>query len=531
MAVAASLPVSLALPTRTDRTHHLLAGSFFGLLTVVYYWPSLGWLPRGIHEWAQGDRLALAFGYYDHGMNFFRPHTFTLSSIDGVTGVEFPLIPYLAALGAKLGGRALIVPLYRLLTSATAWLAYYFLFRLVYERTRQFAAALVPGVFLAASPVFAYYAGNFLPDAASASLVLVASYYLLRFPLRHCLRDLVLAIAVFTLAALIKLSAGIYLLAALGLLLLWGYLWPAAFTLRQRQGLLLLLAASLGALGGYTLYNQYLNETYNSDLFLATPRPFTTMAQYEVFVRRVRESWSHEYFVPFQYIVLATSFLMIMLSIRRILRAEQLWVAFIGLAVLGGLLFLKLMGVQFTHHDYYVLASFWPALVLLVALATTQLAQRIAGWPLMARHALFAALALGLLIPGLRRYRARMNDPYPPFSQDYTYRWMQGGAAGLAAAGVPANATILVLGSGAPNLGLVYFDRRGLAWNPDRQHLPPSVVRQQMTTVGLDYLIMSKPVFEEMRGRYTDLLTTFKQLLDNGQYVVLQLPDPSPHWQ
>lgn len=521
----------LSLPAAPARTPRLLAGGIFLLLVLVYYWPSLQWLPRGIHEWGQGDRLALAFGFYDHGMNFFKPHTFTLMSIDGVTGVEFPLIPYLAALGAKVGGRPLIVPLYRLLTGLTAWLAYYYLFRLVFERTGQFMAALVPGAFLAASPVFAYYAGNFLPDAAGASLAVVGAYYLLRFPRSQRFGDLGLAIAIYTLATLIKLSAGVYLVAALGTLLLWGYLRPTAFSLRQRLGLLGLAGASVALVVGYTLYNDYLNQAYDSELFLAVARPLTTMEQLDALVRRVRESWSHEYFVPFQYTVLLGSLAVCILSLRRIVRTEWLWATQLALATVGSALFVKLMGVQFQHHDYYVLAPIWPGLVLLVALATTQLAQHLGGLPRWVPRVAFLALALGILLPGFSRYRARMGEPYQGFSQDYSYHWMLGGAAALAQAGVPPQATILVVGSGAPNLSLVYFDRRGLVWNPDRQNLPPSALLQQMTEVGLDYLILPRPVFEELRTRYPDLLSTFSQFAATGQFVVLKPPRALPHWR
>jgi hypothetical protein len=197
----------------------------------------------------------------------------------------------------------------------------------------------------------------------------------------------------------------------------------------------------------------------------------------------------------------------------------------------GSLLFLKLMGVQFQHHDYYVLAPFWPGLVLVVALATTQLALHLGQLPRWVPQVLFVALALGILLPGLRRYRERMSEPYQAFSNDYTYHWMMGGATALTNAGVPPQATLLVIGSGAPNLSLVYFDRRGLVWNPDRQNLPPSALLQQMTQVGLDYLIMPRPVFEEMRARYTDLLTTFSEFTANGQYVVLKPPHAQPHWR
>jgi 4-amino-4-deoxy-L-arabinose transferase-like glycosyltransferase len=525
------LSSALSTATAADRRYRRLAGIFFLLVVAVYYWPSLGWLPRGIHEWAQADRLALAISFYDHGLNLLRPQTLSLSSVDGVVGVEFPLVPYLAALAAKVVGRAALVPLYRLLTIATAWLAYYYLFRLVFERTRQFAAALLPGVFLAVSPVFAYYAGNFLPDPASASLVVVATYYLLRYQPGQRFGGLAGAIALFTLAALIKVSAAIYLVAALGTFLLWGYLQPAIFTLRQRWLLLLLAGASLGAIAGYTIYNQHLNQAYQSTLFLAKARPFESAEHYDTVVRRIRESWSREYFVPFQYQLLLASALVCLLSVGRIVRTEWVWAVQLGLAVVGGTLFFRLMGAQFFDHDYYVLASFWPGLVLLVALATSQLALRLAGAPRLLRHVLFGAAVLGLLVTGLRQYRTRMADPYLTFSDYYTYRWMQGGAAQLAAARVPAKATILVIGEDAPNLSLVYFDRRGLVWNPDRSQLPTSAVLQKMTEVGLDYLIMRQAVFQEVAHRNPDLEAAFSPLISTKQYVVLQRRHAPRHWE
>jgi hypothetical protein len=294
--------------------------------------------------------------------------------------------------------------------------------------------------------------------------------------------------------------------------------------------LLLLAGGSLGAVVAYTFFNQYLNQLYTSDLFLAEMRPITSPAEYNMIMQRIRESWSKEYFIHFQYKVLVVSLLVFIVSLKRILRTEWIWAAQLVLATVGALLFFKMMGLQFLHHDYYVIAPFWPAIVLLVALATMQLALRLAWLPRLARHCLFGAVVLALLIPGLRQYRARMGDSYLSFSDYYTYRWMQGGAKGLASAGVPANATILVIGSGAPNLSLVYFDRRGLVWNPDRTQLPPTVLLSKMNEFGLDYLIMSQPVFQEMKSRYPDLMTTFAQFSATEQYVVLKPPHINQHW-
>jgi hypothetical protein len=189
--------------------------------------------------------------------------------------------------------------------------------------------------------------------------------------------------------------------------------------------------------------------------------------------------------------------------------------------------FFLLMGLQFADHDYYALAPYYPGLVLLVALAAVQLAswyeragQPGAGpRPLMQRLGPYAlALAMFSLVAlGLRHYRIRISDPYRPYSDYYRYRWMQGGAAALAAAQVPARATLLVLGEEAPNLPLVYFDRRGRVWNPDLAQLTPTALADALRRDGLDYLLMSQEVFRQLPA----MPSHFRPLLRTAQFVLL----------
>ncbi|UOQ66035.1 glycosyltransferase family 39 protein [Hymenobacter volaticus] len=522
--------------TAADRLYKLLAVLFFVGLSLVFYLPSLNWLPRGIHEWAQADRLALAISFYDNGLRFFRPQTLSLTSIDAVVGVEFPLISYLAALGAKLTGRDSLVIWFRGLNIAFACVSYYYLFRLVFERTQQFVLALVPGVFLATSPVFAYYAGNFLPDSTSTSLVIVATYYFLSCSRNLDFRCLIASIGIFTLATLIKTSAAIYLLSALGTVLLWAYLQSTLLTLRQRINLLILSATSVGVIVGYTLFNRYLNEIYSSVQFLAEARPIETAQQYELVTRRIREVWLKEYFTHSHYILLAVSAIVCLISLPRIVRNDWLWASQLILGAIGGWAFFWLMGVQFADHDYYVLAPYWPALTLLVALAIVQAATwqaAVARWSKILgfiHYPIISAALLALLIQGFSHYHIRMSDPYPPFSDYYAYRWMQGGAIALNNAGVPRTATLLVLGEDAPNLSLVYFDRRGVVWKPDINQIVAEEVLNTMTRGGLDHLLMRQTVFKELFQKYPALLSSFKVLINNKDYAVLERRNAPKHW-
>ncbi|GAB3239436.1 hypothetical protein GCM10027346_32720 [Hymenobacter seoulensis] len=486
-------------------------------------------MPRGIHEWAQADRLALAISYYDRGLHFFRPQTLSFASIDGVGGVEFPITPFLAALGAKLTGRGSLVIWYRGLNIGVAVVGCYYLFRLVFERTRHVVAALLPGVFLATSPVFAYYAGSFLPDPMATSLTLVASYYLLRYDHQSSFCDLLLAIAVFTLATLIKTSAATYLLAALGTVVLWSYLRADLFSLRQKLIFLATAVASVGAVVGYALFNRHLNEQYQSTQFIAVAVPIENDQQYEAVVTRIKLLWQFEYFTPVQYYLLAASIVIILISLPRLIRTEWLWLSQIALAAMGGWMFFWLMGRQFLDHDYYVLAPFWPGLVLLFSMAIV----RVATWnwlPVLARESIFAVGIIVLLAAGLPHHRARTGDPYKQFSDYYTYRWMEGGAQKLAEAQVPAHNTLLVLGEEAPNLALVYFDRRGLVWKPDLNRMPSAELLEKMTNYGLDCLVMRQAVFQDLQHTHPDLLPAFQEVVTTDQYVVLRRRSSIPHW-
>src|SRR5687768_6673094 len=109
----------------------LICWGFFLFLSILYYHESLFWLPRGIHEWAQADRLALAIQFYDTGFNLFKPTTFSLIPIDRVVGVEFPVQAYISALLGLVFGRDSISVIYRTLNIFMTLTGFYFLFRLV----------------------------------------------------------------------------------------------------------------------------------------------------------------------------------------------------------------------------------------------------------------------------------------------------------------------------------------------------------------------------------------------------------------
>ena len=74
----------------------------FGVTFFSTYYPSANDLPRGIHQWAQADRLALCYRYVD-GKSLTNPATLSIKTINGDVGVEFSVLQYLLAQVVKLG--------------------------------------------------------------------------------------------------------------------------------------------------------------------------------------------------------------------------------------------------------------------------------------------------------------------------------------------------------------------------------------------------------------------------------------------
>ena len=343
-----------------SRPYHVVAALFFLVLGAVYYGPLLDELPNGIHTWAQTDRLSLALNFYDYGFDFFTPRTSSLESIGGITGVEFPLQAYLAALGGLIFGRGSIVTLFRLLDVAVTLLGFYYLFRLVFERTGHFVAGLVPGVFLLASPFFAFYAGGFLPDPFSLALSFVGYYYWARFFDNRHFPDLRVAVLVLGLAGLIKTTTALHLGAVAVITLVWSFLQPDRLTLRQRLEFLALMLGVVGIIGTFFVHNQHLNTTYQSGQFLAEVRPIPDPETFHDVFMNVRRSWLAEYATIPQYRILGVCIVLLLVFVRRNLRRNLPLTLLLLAATLIGLVFAQLMGAQFGVHDYYLICAALP---------------------------------------------------------------------------------------------------------------------------------------------------------------------------
>ena len=487
----------------------MLAALLLIVVAAICYGPYLNDLPTGIHTWAQSDRLSLAINFYDYGFHFFTPRTSSLVSIGGITGVEFPLPAYVAALGGLVFGRSSIVPLFRLLNVAVAVLGFYYLFRLIYERTGHFVAGLVPAAFLLASPFFAFYAGSFIPDPVSLSLSFVGYYYWLRFFDKRHFPDMLRALMVLTLAGLLKTTTAMHLGAVAGITVLWAYFEPDLLLPRQRWQLLVGAGAGVGVIVLFFLHNQNLNDTYRSWQFRASTNPIHGPEEWHELWQSVRTTWRGEYATRTQYRSLAVCAVLLVVflrpNLRRYLPLTLLLLASVAIAYV----FVQLMGSGLSVHDYHLICSFIPPAVLLLVLGLLNIS-RFTGPTRYVTSLGLGVLALFLVVSGYQRLHRRMSDDYLPFSKYYTHLWMRGGAEEMRRAGVPAAANILVVNE-ALNTGQVYFDRRGLAWQPRNiGAVTADDFLNRMAADSLDYLVMPPAVYAQLAPQHAALAASFE---------------------
>jgi hypothetical protein len=488
-----------------------------------YYGFVIDKLPYGYHDWAQGDRLAIAINFYDNGMDFFHPATQNITSTRGIVGVEFPIQAYTAAGIAHLLGRNSISTVFRVLDILIALTGLYFLFRAVFRATGDFVFSLFAPLFIFCSPVFIYYSGNYLPDPAAASIAFIALYCLLESIRRGSHKMQLAAIVLAALAVLIKASTASYF----GGVVCY-CLYHAGYVAKNRKQLLYVLLCSLAAsilIAGNIAYVRYLNTTYKSSLFLSTTLPFDNWGEFGLFIDKYYKDFMvHEYISIVQYPVY---FLLIGFGVQLVVSRKipgiygYLFLVFLFPA----LAIFWLFGKQYLYHDYYFISTFLPlvAYCLVVALIVMQKELSASTGIQGLRVGMIAAMVMMFFFADFQNSRRVHLEK--EFDMDYSFRWLEGGSKLMDELHIPANEHVVVADEAPPNLSLIYFDRKGYTmpreWNTDAFGL-----NWFMNDKGVRIAAINARRYKEIYAKDSLLLDSlFVTLANKDGKVVLQKKD------
>ena len=323
--------------------------------------------PAPCHLWRQTDCLSLTENYRN-GRPFLEPEIHARIADGGTTGNsagEFPLIYWAIGQVWKLTGPSEFV--YRLfgilLHFAATWALYLALRRVLGDAFWAVASALL----LFTSPVIVYYSMGFLTDVPALDLVLIGWYFVVRHAQERRSRWWALAMACFALATLLKVSAGISLVALLTILLV-ATLMPARFGGHHRllpdvRPAWAWSALAVVAILSWYAYAEAYNDRHNGRYTFNSIWPIWDMTPEEVdrawtFGKRILV---FQVFDTTVWLVLAVALVAAALHVRRLPGP----VALLNILLLLGVIAYTLLWFHAVDgHDYYFISPLILPLVL-----------------------------------------------------------------------------------------------------------------------------------------------------------------------
>ncbi len=350
--------------------------------------------PGGFHLWRQTQGLAVARNFHEEGMNIFKPRVDNRGNLSGITGMEFPLVNFLAACHYKVFGFSHAGSRLVILLFSVAAIVFCFLF--FRQLLAEPLAALLASFCLAFSPLFGYYALVMMPDIPMLAWLFASLFFLRKWAGEPRRLFFFWALFCLAMAGLLKVSA--LFVAAYFLRVIWQARKGGSTFWRLASLALALLLVLL-----WYLYAMHLSGAYGNFDFRLNPEWQRGLKGSLGVLVTVFFKWLPGFFVSVIQLPLLLLGLVI-LARDKGSAARDFAVFFLA----GFLVYAVMFYPMFTMHDYYMIPAL-PLLVLLCAWgmrALLQAAQR-------RKHAFWAlCLLLAVLIPlaGSLRYIWRFED-------------------------------------------------------------------------------------------------------------------------
>ncbi len=326
--------------------------------------------PAPYHLWRQTDCLSITANY-QAGRKFLEPEIHARIADDGHGGSsagEFPLIYWAMGQVWKITGQSEFA--YRLFGILLHFMATWAFFLTLRRLLESNFWALTTALLLFTSPVIVYYSMGFLTDVPAFDLVLIAWYFVVRHAQEQRRRWWVCAMGFFALAALLKVSAGISLVAIVALLCL-ATLAPGSFGAYRRllpgtRVAWITVALALLAITAWYWYAEGYNARHNGRYTFNSVWPIWEMTPDEV---DRAWTWAKQILV-FQvfdttvWVALAVALLALLAHVRKLPWPVVLLNA---LLLVGVVVYTILWFHALDGHDYYFIN---PLIALLVLWST-----------------------------------------------------------------------------------------------------------------------------------------------------------------
>lgn len=354
---------------RVDAAWFFLVG--FLLLCALYeYGRVLNLPPLPMHIWRQGDCLSLTWHYYTGEADLLSPVIHSRIADGGESGKsagEFPILYWLIGHIWRVTGPSEFV--YRAFGLVLHGIASFFLFRTLQRVLRSDFWAILLSFLLFTSPVLLYYSVSFLTDVPAFDLTLIGWYFVVRYWQERIPRHWIAGIMFFTLAMLLKVTAGMSLVAITGLYAIalvlpkMGASYRVALPpFKLGSGTILFGVACIIA---WYLHAEHYNEIHYGRYTFNNLWPIWEMSSEELdrALRYGRDILVFQVFDTSVWLVIITALAVLLLHVRELPTAVSL---LNGMLLVGVVLYTLFWFHAVDGHDYYFINPIIPLLILVV---------------------------------------------------------------------------------------------------------------------------------------------------------------------
>jgi len=481
------------------------------------------------HSWRQITNADIARHYTEGSLNLFAPRV-SWGGLNGVVGMEFPLLQYLTGLLWRVTGELhAIARLVAVAFSVAGIAAIYSLGTRLFGRPAGRAAAFL----LAVSPSAVYFGRSFLSDTPMMTLMIVALVAWDRYFDRPSNPRAIVAAALTMLCALVKLPAILVLAPMAGLAWARGG-WPGVFDRRLVAG----VVASVAVVAGWYWYADriYLETGLTQAVFRPSgtyPQDqapgvvYTSISHFATTDRLTDLSFWWDMVARFWRMHLTPlGFLAVALSPLALWR-QRLGAA-VGLWVLGGLALLIVSAEGQWQHEFHQLPFLPPLMLAFGVIAAPAFdGARVARFrkpPLsvsLAAMALTAIAVASFVASPVRHDLYRTTPEYAPATYFIHF-------GNVIQAAVPPDALVVTVDyerGGANSPMLLFFSRRQ-GWSFDLSTISPAVIENLRVRYGAQFFAtaIGKEIGRE-RQAVLDYLAQFETVPTPPQADQLLLVD------
>ena len=457
--------------------------------------------PQSLHIWRQSDGASYAWNYATQTTNFFKPRMNNLAlNQTGKVATEFPIIYYISGMSYRLIG--IQAWFHRLINIGIVLFGLFSFYRAIDSFFHsKFWAILLP-MFLFTTPLLVFYTNNFLPDVPAFALSLAAASFFFMYIQDSRRIKYGIAILLFTLSALLKLS---YLLAFCVLPFLYlleripyknssVYLtFPPLFKEKDRFHLLSFFLVFILVFSWYTYASWYSTGTLIQHFTsILTPASSSNSPSISEILRFVFSKLQEDFYVPN-----VNHFFMLFLSLALLTgfgKAPQLLRLSFSMLLMGILAYLILFKDLIRGHDYYLSPVF--LLVIPLYIYAAYLMESFAKDKKI-RHYLQAFLVL-LLLLNIQNAKMEMQYCYydnkfhfkekPPFYEEEFQEF-------LLTHGVQSESKVISYPDPSMNNTLYLMRRRG--WTSLGIERMDANFVTQLKMEGAEFLILNDTTFRQ----------------------------------